>query len=64
MTVRAPINNRDAPTRPPPTLDESLSGLKVHAGEVTDVKGVTRVATLEDPERHLLMLRQGHKPGN
>ena len=39
---------------------EALGELKVDASEVTDVENIARVATLEDPDRHLLMLRQSY----
>ena len=38
----------------------ALSELKVDASEITDVREIARVATLEDPDRHLLMLRQSY----
>ena len=40
---------------------EALSELKVEASEITDVESIARVATLEDPDRHLLMLRQSYQ---
>ena len=40
---------------------EALSRLMVEASEITDVKEIARVATLEDPDRHLPMLRQSHR---
>ncbi|MCY3731449.1 MAG: VOC family protein, partial [Rhodospirillaceae bacterium] len=40
---------------------ETLSELRVGASEITDVKNIARVATLEDPDRHLLMLRQSYQ---
>ena len=40
---------------------ETLSELKVEASEITDVTGIARVATLDDPDRHLLMLRQSYR---
>ncbi|MCZ0951105.1 MAG: VOC family protein [Chloroflexota bacterium] len=40
---------------------KTLSELKVGASEITDVKNIARVATLEDPDRHLLMLRQSYQ---
>lgn len=39
---------------------KALSELKVEASGITDVNGIARVATLEDPDRHLLMLRQSY----
>ena len=38
----------------------ALSELKVDASEITNVREIARVATLEDPDRHLLMLRQSY----
>ena len=43
---------------------EALSELRIEASEITDVKEIARVATLEDPDRHLLMLRQGYARRN
>ena len=43
---------------------EALSMLKVDASEITDVKDIARVATLEDPDRHSLMLRQSYPQRN
>ncbi len=43
---------------------EALSELEIEVSEITDVKQIARVATLEDPDRHLLMLRQSYRPRN
>ena len=43
---------------------EALGRRKVDASEITDVKDIARVATLEDPDRHLLMLRESHPRRN
>ena len=43
---------------------EALSELRIEASEITDVKEIARVATLEDPDQHLLMLRQGYARRN
>ena len=42
---------------------KALKELKVDASEITDVENIARVATLEDPDRHLLMLRQSYPRG-
>lgn len=38
----------------------ALNRLRVEASGITDVRDIARVATLEDPDRHLLMLRQSY----
>ncbi len=43
---------------------EALSELRIEVSEITDVKQIARVATLEDPDRHLLMLRQSYRRRN
>ncbi len=43
---------------------EALSELKIEVSEITNVKQIARVATLEDPDRHLLMLRQSYRRRN
>lgn len=43
---------------------DALSELKIEASEITDVRAIARVATLEDPDRHLLMLRQSYPRRN
>lgn len=37
---------------------DALRANGVDTGGVSDVRGIARVATFEDPDRHLLMLRQ------
>lgn len=39
---------------------EALNRLRVEVSGITDVRDIARVATLEDPDRHLLMLRQSY----
>lgn len=39
---------------------KALRALKIDASDITDVANIARVATLEDPDRHLLMLRQSY----
>ena len=46
------------------TAIEALGRRKVDASEIRDVKDIARVATLEDPGRHLLMLRQSYPRRN
>lgn len=43
---------------------EALSEFRIEVSEITDVKQIARVATLEDPDRHLLMLRQSYRRRN
>lgn len=44
-------------------IEAAVAALKevgIDASDVTDVRKIARVATLEDPDRHLLMLRQSY----
>lgn len=43
---------------------KALNEHRVGASDITNVKDFARVATLEDPDRHLLMLRQGCRRRN
>ena len=38
----------------------ALNEARVDTSDITDVRKIARVATLEDPDRHLLMLRQSY----